>query len=246
MTDEKRDYMVTPDNRQMAMALSRWDGEGGAGPSGPQEGSGSVDFSSTNLPLTDVELVQLRIRVIALENLVISFLASASDGQLELVREMATYISPRPGFTPHPLTIHAANQMNHLVERAARFRGSDADIGAPTAIPPAPEPYKRTSVFDHNTLPLGLRREHRTKPGVWGVIRVLDGRVRYQILDPASDVILEPGKPGLITPDQPHCVEPLGPMRMQVEFYNQLPNLKIDVSDPASKKAVSSDHSLRK
>ncbi|MGB9119775.1 MAG: DUF1971 domain-containing protein [Candidatus Angelobacter sp.] len=23
------------------------------------------------------------------------------------------------------------------------------------------------------TLPVGLRREHRTKPGVWGVIRVL-------------------------------------------------------------------------
>ena len=64
-------------------------------------------------------------------------------------------------------------------------------------IPTAPAPYKRTSVFDENTLPAGLRREHRTKPGVWGVIRVLEGRLRYQVLDPASEVILEawPSRP---------------------------------------------------
>jgi hypothetical protein len=38
-------------------------------------------------------------------------------------------------------------------------------------------------------------------------------------------VILEPGYPGLLLPDQPNLVEPLGPMRMQVEFYNRLPDL---------------------
>jgi Domain of unknown function (DUF1971) len=32
---------------------------------------------------------------------------------------------------------------------------------------PRAVPYKCTSVFDENTLPAGLRREHRTKPGVW-------------------------------------------------------------------------------
>ena len=35
---------------------------------------------------------------------------------------MAAYISPRPGFTDHPLTIRAATQMIDLVERADRFR----------------------------------------------------------------------------------------------------------------------------
>jgi tellurite resistance-related uncharacterized protein len=91
--------------------------------------------------------------------------------------------------------------------------------------PPAAVPYKRTAIFDENSLPAGLRREHRTKPGVWGVIRVLDGRLRYVVIDPASEMILEPGHPGLVLPDQPHFVEPLGPMRLQVEFYNQLPDL---------------------
>ena len=46
----------------------------------------------------------------------------------------------------------------------------------------APEAYKSTPVFDETTLPAALKREHRTKPGVWGVIRVLSGRVRYQVL----------------------------------------------------------------
>ena len=53
----------------------------------------------------------------------------------------------------------------------------------------AQAPYKSTPVFDENTLPAGLRREHRTKVGVWGIIRVVEGRVRYRILDPVSETI---------------------------------------------------------
>jgi hypothetical protein len=60
--------------------------------------------------------------VIALENLVISLLAEASVRQLDLAREMAAFISPRPGFTHHPLTILAATQMIDLVDRAGHFR----------------------------------------------------------------------------------------------------------------------------
>jgi hypothetical protein len=107
------------DLSQRQMALSRWDTEGGAGPSGSQHPD---ELRSANPELTNAELVQLRVRVIALENLAIAILADASDRQLDLVREMATYISPRPGSTQHPLTIHAAAQMINLVERAGHFR----------------------------------------------------------------------------------------------------------------------------
>ncbi len=103
-------------------ALSRWDNEGGGGPDGPQLSSMESGGQGAVPPLSNTELVQLRVRVIALENLIIALLAEASDRQLELVREMASYISPRPGFTPHPLTIHAAAQMNTLVERARHFQ----------------------------------------------------------------------------------------------------------------------------
>ena len=116
MTNEKSES-IDP-SRQPQMALSRWDNEGGAGPSRLEE-----SLISREVPqLTNTDLVQLRIRVIALENLVIALLAEAPDRQLDVAREMAAYISPRPGFTHHPLTIHAASLMIDLVERAGRFR----------------------------------------------------------------------------------------------------------------------------
>jgi len=40
------------------------------------------------------------------------------------------------------------------------------------------EPYRSTPVFDNRTLPAALRKEHRTQPGLWGVIRVIEGEVR--------------------------------------------------------------------
>ena len=96
-------------------ALSRWDNEGGA--------LASAHRTFADLPdMTNTELVQLRIHVIALENLIIAVLAEGTDRQLEVAREMADCISPRPGFTHHPLTLQAADHMTDLVHRAVHFR----------------------------------------------------------------------------------------------------------------------------
>lgn len=88
------------------------------------------------------------------------------------------------------------------------------------------QPYKSTPVFDETTLPDGLRREHSTKAGVWGVIRVLEGRLKLTWLDTGEERILAPSRPGLVAPEQPHLVEPVGPMRMRVDFYDQEPALR--------------------
>jgi hypothetical protein len=112
------------DTNQLLRALARWDNEGGS-LAGIHAETSSLDEQHGVVPeLTNAELVALRVRIIALENLMISLLATASDRQLELAREMAGYISPRPGFTHHPLTLHAAAHMNDLVERSSRFRRS--------------------------------------------------------------------------------------------------------------------------
>ena len=113
-----------PASRQRQMALSRWDTEGGAGPAGPQGASVAAEAPSAIPELTNTELMQLRVRVIALENLVIALLAEASERQLGLARDMAAYISPRPGSTHHPLTVHAAAQMIDFIERAGHFRSA--------------------------------------------------------------------------------------------------------------------------
>lgn len=98
---------------QRRKALSRWENEGGA-----RISEGQADVPE----LTNAELVHLRIRVIALENLIITLLAEGSDRQLEAAREVATYISPRAGFTQHPLTIQAAEHMTDMIDRAVHFR----------------------------------------------------------------------------------------------------------------------------
>lgn len=98
---------------QRQQSLSRWGNEGGALPEEVQ----------ADIPeLTNAELVHLRIRVIALENLVMTLLAGGSDRQLGVVRDTASYILPRPGFTQHPLTTRAAVHMTDMVDRALRYR----------------------------------------------------------------------------------------------------------------------------
>lgn len=89
-----------------------------------------------------------------------------------------------------------------------------------------PLPYRTTPLFDETSLPDALRREHSTKDGVWGVVRVLEGRLRLVLLDSGTEEMLTPQRPGLILPAQPHHVTPDGPMKMQVEFYDRPPNLE--------------------
>jgi hypothetical protein len=99
-------------------ALSRWENEGGA-----LEDRTHDDLVDLEIPpVTNTELVHLRVRLIAAENLLLALLAEATEAQTAMATEMAAYILPREGHTPHPLTIHAAQQMLQLLERAARFK----------------------------------------------------------------------------------------------------------------------------
>nr|WP_145907802.1 DUF1971 domain-containing protein [Sphingobium sp. TKS] len=84
-------------------------------------------------------------------------------------------------------------------------------------------PYRSTPVFDEDTLPAALRARHDTKAGVWGVIRVIEGELELTFLDPPSTSLLTPGTPGLVRPQQPHFVTPIGAMKMQIDFYDRPP-----------------------
>ena len=107
----------SPASLQRRTALSRWDNEGGA----PALVSGEGMPAGAPV-VSEAELVLLRIRVIALENLMIAVLAERSDAQLGLAREMADLITPRENATPHPLTLRAAAHMNDRIGRSRHFR----------------------------------------------------------------------------------------------------------------------------
>ena len=85
----------------------------------------------------------------------------------------------------------------------------------PTGLPP----YRRTPTFDENTVPAGLLKDHQTKAGVWGVIEVTSGRLRYTIAPSGEVVELHPGLNGIVEPEVPHHVTPLGAVEFSVEFW---------------------------
>lgn len=103
-------------------ALSRWDNEGGAlAHSG--ERALSPEIATT---LSDAELIHLRVRVIALENVVIALLATGTARQQALASEMAETIRPREGAVAHPLTLEAANLIDGLIQRSRHFADAAA------------------------------------------------------------------------------------------------------------------------
>lgn len=83
------------------------------------------------------------------------------------------------------------------------------------------QPYNRTKTFDETTIPAGLRANHSTKAGVWGLIHVESGELEYRIeSDDASTRILRPGEsPGTVVPEVLHRVAPKGRVRFFVEFW---------------------------
>ncbi len=102
--------------KALMQAVSRWENEGGSIMS-------ATYHPGVDIPdLTNVEIVHLRVRLIALENLIIAVLAEGSDQQRQLARDMAAYISPASSLTHHLLTVKAAEHMTDLVNRAVQFR----------------------------------------------------------------------------------------------------------------------------
>ncbi|WP_126172279.1 DUF1971 domain-containing protein [Altericroceibacterium xinjiangense] len=92
-------------------------------------------------------------------------------------------------------------------------------------VPHGLESYSRTPTFTEETVPAALRRDHSTKAGSWGLIRVEEGALRYRVTDPrrvAAERELNPDSaPGVVEPTILHHVEPLGVVRFHVEFLRQ-------------------------
>jgi tellurite resistance-related uncharacterized protein len=88
-------------------------------------------------------------------------------------------------------------------------------------LPDSVTSYSRTPDFTRSTVPKGLLRQHQTKAGTWGKIVVLEGKLRYRILEPEIEAIeLSPERYGVVEPTVPHEVEPIGHVLFYVEFFS--------------------------
>jgi tellurite resistance-related uncharacterized protein len=84
--------------------------------------------------------------------------------------------------------------------------------------------YKRTANFTATTIPAALQANHSTKPGVWGLLHVTQGSVRYVVEPPlARDQLVVPGTPAVIVPEVLHRVAPDADAIFFVEFHRREP-----------------------
>lgn len=141
---------------------------------------------------------------------------------LELWAETTTELMPPDAAAA--LQAKAARIAESL-QLAIRFRPGQSPLAPPGIKPPARsyKPYRSTPVFDQDSLPGALRREHRTKAGTWGAIHLLAGEARLHFTDPPSTRHLSRDQPGVVAPEQPHWVEVIGPMRLRVDFHDGPP-----------------------
>lgn len=96
-------------------------------------------------------------------------------------------------------------------------------VAPATELPAGLDHYRSTPLFTEESVPAALLGDHSTKPGVWGRIRLLSGRLRYVVTDPSRQGVtrdLRPDSdPAIIEPEILHHVELLGPVQFQVEFW---------------------------
>jgi tellurite resistance-related uncharacterized protein len=90
-----------------------------------------------------------------------------------------------------------------------------------TTLPDGLVCYKTTQDFTRRTIPPALLRAHKVKADVWGLLRVLQGRIRYCLDGENVDcTLIETGGTVVIEPDTPHYVElPDEDSRFNIAFY---------------------------
>jgi len=79
--------------------------------------------------------------------------------------------------------------------------------------------YKKTDVFDQDSVPQALLKDHSTKAEVWGKIVILEGELLYSIPSQHEEYRLDKDWFGVVEPEVKHHVAPMGKVRFYVEFY---------------------------
>lgn len=93
----------------------------------------------------------------------------------------------------------------------------------PVELPAGLALRRRTPTFTQETIPAALTRDHATKAGVWGIIHVEQGRLRYKVPSQNHETEIGPGGTAIVLPDVLHAVTPLGEVSFYVEFWGPAP-----------------------
>ena len=124
------------------------------------------------------------------------------------------HIRHRPPLEMHPWILDPAARAARIGQRIECGRCEQLELPAGATC------YKQTPEFTAATIPPGLLKDHTLKAGTWAQIVVLAGQLRYRINAPlVRELLLAPGTPGVVPPEVPHAIEPLGEVRLRIDFY---------------------------
>lgn len=99
------------------------------------------------------------------------------------------------------------------------FKMTETGQARMPALPGGLTRYHKTPVFTAGSVPDGITGDHSTKPGVWALIQVVRGSLRYEIIERGEVYALTPGRPGVAEPEVTHKVTPDGEAEFFVEFW---------------------------
>jgi tellurite resistance-related uncharacterized protein len=124
------------------------------------------------------------------------------------------HIRHRPPLESHPWILDPVARVARVGQRIECGRCERLELPAGAAC------YKQTAEFTAATIPAGLLKDHTLKAGTWAQIVVLAGQLRYRIAAPlARELLLSPDTIGVVPPEVPHAIEPVGEVRLRIDFY---------------------------
>jgi tellurite resistance-related uncharacterized protein len=87
-------------------------------------------------------------------------------------------------------------------------------------LPAGAAAYRSIGPFDAQTLPAGLRSEHRLKEGTWGLLELTEGALRFVWDDEegGADELRAPARLA-VPPQVLHHVEGDGPFALTIAFH---------------------------
>jgi len=143
-------------------------------------------------------------------------LDAVRDWVAELSCGHGQHVRHRPPFSPRPWVSTA--------------EGRAEKLGAPLPcvlcerfeLPGGFSAYKRTPDFTATSIPAALTANHSTKAGVWGLLHVVEGELRYIVEPPLErDLRVVVGGPAVIVPEVLHRVVAGDGVKFFVEFYRR-------------------------
>lgn len=94
-------------------------------------------------------------------------------------------------------------------------------MSPPPPIPPGAVLRRTLGPFTADTMPAGLRADHRTGAGIWGCLRVALGSLEFSYADYPAVLTVGAGQHVVIEPERTHRVDASPDAEFTLDIYQE-------------------------